>query len=127
MDDLLQVSEVNIMKLSAISIAVIVAGVVGTASAGQPPTETLAPVRVSAPAATACVPPTDVAGHACDAFDQMLRANFSSREIGMLFGNQTSYPENLTGGIERVQRRYQALLQEYVAQQAAANAAIAVK
>lgn len=115
------------MKLSAISIAVVIAGVLGTASAGQPPSETLPTVNVSAPAA-ACVPPTDVAGHACDAFDQMVRANFSTREIGMLFGNQTSYPEHLTGGIDRLQRRYQAVLHDYaIAQQAANAAAVAVK
>lgn len=116
------------MKLGAISIAVVVAGVIGTAGAAQPPTETLPAVQVSASAATACIPPTDVAGHACDAFDQLVRAHFSAREIGMLFGYQSAYPEYLTGGIDRLQRRYRAVLQEYAAaQQAADGTAVAVK
>ncbi|HEX7348276.1 MAG TPA: hypothetical protein VF264_01325 [Rhodanobacteraceae bacterium] len=118
------------MKLNAIStfLAITMAGVAGTAGAVQPPPETLAPVNVSATSVASCVPPTDALGHACDSFDQLVRANFTEREIGMLFGYQTSYPESLTGGVERVQRRYRAMLREYTAARAATHAAaVAVK
>ncbi|HET7930086.1 MAG TPA: hypothetical protein VFL63_01680, partial [Rhodanobacteraceae bacterium] len=63
---------------------------------------------------------------ACDSYNAFLRANFSSRQIGMLFGYQTSYPEYRTGGIDRLQRRYQSLLQQWVASQSDVNAAAAV-
>ena len=116
------------MKLSTISIAIVLAGVVGIASAaGQG--KVMQPITVSGAPVAQCTPPSDTTGHACDAFDQLIRANFSRREIGMLFGYQTSYPESLTGGIERLQHRYQAVLQQYVAAQkgAAGNATVAAK
>ncbi|HEY9111544.1 MAG TPA: hypothetical protein VIM92_07210 [Rhodanobacteraceae bacterium] len=72
-------------------------------------------------------PPNDHTGRACDDFSQLVRANFSAREIGMLFGASTSYPESLTGGVERLQKRYQALLQGYVAQRNLAKQQIAIK
>lgn len=110
------------MKLSTISIAIVLAGVVGVASAaGQG--KSMRPIVVSGAPISECAPPNDTAGHACDAFNQLIRANFTPREIGMLFGYQTSYPESLTGGIDRVHRRYQAVLQEYVAAEQAARAA----
>jgi hypothetical protein len=129
-DDLLQVQEVTTMKLHAItiSIAIALAGFAGIASAaGQ--SETLTPVEVLGPPIGQCTPPNDTTGHACDTFNQMVRANFSPREIGMLFGARTSYPEHLTGGIDRLQRRFQAVVQAYVAQQQAAThaAPVAVK
>lgn len=116
------------MKLSTITIAIALAGFCGMASAaGQD--NTMQPVVVSGAAISGCVPPDDQAGHACDAFDQWVRANFTEREIGMLFGDRTSYPEYLTGGIDRLQQRYQKLLSEYVAQhsQAARAPAVAAK
>ena len=113
------------MKLSAIAIAF--AGFAGTVTAGQP-NQTLSPVTVSSEVLARCMPPNDTTGHACDAFDQMIRANFSQREIGMLFGASTAYPEYLTGGIDRLQRRYQAVVQDYVAaQHAASKADVVVK
>lgn len=127
MDDLLQVSEVNVMKLSAISLAIVLAGVAGAAFAADQG-QTMKPIVVSAAGSGECTPPNDHNGHACDSFNQMLRANFSPREIGMLFGYATSYPESLTGGTDRLQRRYQAVVQQYVAQQqAASNGDVAIK
>lgn len=115
------------MKLSAISVAIVLAGIAGTAFAANPG-RTLNPVVVSASGSGECTPPNDTTGHACDAFNEMLRANFSTREIGMLFGYSTSYPESLTGGIDRLQRRYQAAVQQYVAaQQAAGKSEVAAK
>lgn len=120
-EDLLQVSEVNIMKLSAIYIAIVLAGVAGAAAAaGQ--SQELPSVNVEAAGVSACTPPNDTAGHACDDYDQFLRANFSPREIGMLFGYQTSYPESLTGDIDRLHKRYDVLLQQYIAAHSAMDA-----
>lgn len=116
------------MKLSAVYVAVVLVSLAGVASAaGQ--NKVMQPITVSGVDVSACTPPNDTTGHACDDYDQFLRANFSAREIGILFGYQTSYPESLTGGIERLQHRYQAVLQQYVAAQkaAAGNATVAVK
>lgn len=115
------------MKLSAISIAIVIAGIAGTAyAAGQ--SNSLSPIVVPGAPVAECTPPNDTTGHACDAFNQMLRANFSPREIGMLFGASTPYPEYVTGGVDRLQRRYQAVVQEYVAAQpAASTAGVAVR
>jgi hypothetical protein len=116
------------MKLSAISIAIVLASLAGLASAaGQQ--KAMQPITVSGVDVSACTPPNDSAGHACDAYDEFLRANFTSREIGMLFGYQTSYPENLTGGIGQLQHRYQSLLQQFVAAHQAVRAGsdVAVK
>lgn len=115
------------MKLSTLSIAIVLASIAGMASAaGQD--KIMQPVTVSGVDVSACTPPNDTTGHACDAYDQMLRANFTAREIGMLFGYQTSYPENLTGGIDRLQRRYQTVLQDFVAaQQRSSEVRVATK
>jgi hypothetical protein len=109
------------MKLRAISLAIVLVGMAGAAAAaGQ--NQVLPSVNVQAAGISGCTPPNDTTGQACDGYNQFLRANFSAREIGMLFGYQTSYPEGLTGGIDRLQHRYQTLLQEFVAAQSAANA-----
>lgn len=125
---LLQVFEVNAMKLNAIHVAtaIVVAAAVGAASAAEPG-KAMQPVTATALSPAGCLPPNDATGHACDAFNQLVRSNFTSREIGMLFGNVSSYPESLTGGIDRLQRRYQVLLQEYVAARQADQSRIATK
>lgn len=116
------------MKLSAIAIAVVCAGIAGVASAAGP-THVLPQINVSPASYTDCTPPNGATGHACDAYDQFLRANFSSRQIAMLFGNRSSFPEYRTGGIDRLQRRYQSMLQQFAVTQANLNAAskVAVK
>src|SRR6185312_8561348 len=53
---------------------------------------------VSGAPVSECTPPNEGTGHDCYAFDRMIRANFTPRQIGMLFGHSTSYPESLTGG-----------------------------
>jgi hypothetical protein len=101
------------MKLSAITIAIILAGAAGaTFAAGQG--KVMPQVNVRAASLSACMPPNDTTGHACDSYNEFLRANFPRREIGMLFGYQTSYPESLTGGIDRLHDRYDKLLQQYI-------------
>lgn len=102
------------MKFRAISIAIVLAGITGVAAAGNG--NAAQPANASGPAIAQCVPPDDTAGHACDRFHDLLRAHFTPREIGMLFGARTSYPEFLTGGIDRLQRRYEAFVQRYLAE-----------
>lgn len=109
------------MKPHAITIAILLTGFTGAAVA-QSPGQALPPVVVSGEVA-ACTPPLDAP--ACGHFHRFIRANFSPREIGMLFGNRTSYPEYLTGGIDRVHDRYRLLVQEYVAASPAATPEIA--
>lgn len=115
------------MNFRAISVAIVLAGLAGTAvAAGQG--RTMQSVTVTGTPVSACTPPNDSSRHACDAYNQMLRANFSAREIGMLFGYQTAYPESLAGGVDRLQHRYQVVLQEFVAaQQRAEEARVAAK
>lgn len=110
------------MKLRIIAIAIAFA-VPGFAAAAS--VHTLPPVHVSSAEVASCTPPADAP--ACADFHRWIRAHFSKREIGMLFGTRTSYPENLTGGIDRLQKRYQALTQEYVAQVNAASGQFAAK
>jgi hypothetical protein len=112
-------AEDTIMKFHAISIAIVLAGVAGIAAAGN----TMQAVTVSGSAIAQCAPPDDTAGRACDRFHDLIRKNFTAREIGMLFGNRSSYPEFLTGGIDRLQRRYEALMQAYLAGQIPVQAA----
>lgn len=127
-EDLLQVSEANIMKLSTISTAIVLAGIVGVASAaGQE--QVMPTVTAVGPSIVDCTPPNDTTGHACDAFNQLVRANFTHREIGMLFGRASSYPELRRGGIDRLlQRRYRVVMQEHiVARQKARRATIVTR
>lgn len=120
MDNLLQVAEVTIMKSSAMYLAVVLAGFAGAAFAGNPQ-QVMGSVNVSARAVAACTPPNGATGHACDAYDEFVRANFTPRQIGMLFGSRSSYPEYLTGGVDRLQHRYDTLIQQFVAAHATAN------
>ena len=107
------------MKLSAITIAIMLAGLAGVASAaGQG--KVMPEVNVQAAEISGCTPPSDAP--ACTEFHRWIRANFSEREIGMLFGASTAYPEYLTGGIDRLQKRYDVLLQQYIAAQPAVHA-----
>jgi len=59
-----------------------------------------------------CAPPSDLV--ACTAWHQVIRANFSSREIGILFGTATSYPEYATS-YGRIKSRYARLHDEFSA------------
>ena len=61
---------------------------------------------------TTCLPPSDLV--ACTAWHQVIRANFSPREIGILFGTATSYPEYATS-YSRIKNRYVRLHDEFSA------------
>lgn len=80
----------------------------GIAGAAQ----SLATVKVNSNTIVDCTPPNDLA--VCSAFHAQIRGNFSVREIGMLFGAATSYPESLTSQ-SRLQQRYRAMSQEFAA------------
>jgi hypothetical protein len=59
-----------------------------------------------------CTPPSD--SQLCSAWHAEIRRNFSSREIGMLFGAATSYPE-YRNRYSSVKERYERLQGEFAA------------
>lgn len=114
------------MKMPTISfaIAIAIAGVAGTAVAGNQ--ATLPPLQVSASEVWSCEPPADAPN--CGNFHRWLLANFSEREIGMLFGTPSSYPEYLSGGLKTLHRRYERkVLHEYLAARNASSKPIAAR
>ena len=77
----------------------------------------LAPVIVRGipPAALEdCTPPNANDSAMCAAFQDAIRRNFSEREIGMLFGAATAYPEYRTS-YSWVKERYQWLQEDFAA------------
>jgi hypothetical protein len=78
------------------------------ASAGQE----LQPVTVRQMPIADCAPPTSA--KTCDAWHQEIRRNFSERQIGMLFGARTAYPEYRTT-FASVENRYNHLLESFAA------------
>ena len=76
----------------------------------------LTPVKLDA----TCAPPSDVM--ACTAWHRVIRANFSPREIGILFGTATSYPEYATS-YARIKGRYERLQGEFLAERLPARTA----
>ena len=81
-----------------------IAGVAGAAER-----QSLATVNVKG---LDCTPPN--AANVCSAWHEEIRRNFSVREIGMLFGAATSYPESLTS-YNRVKERYEKLQNSFAA------------
>ena len=67
-----------------------------------------------------CMPPSDLV--ACTQWHQVIRANFSPREIGILFGTATSYPEYATA-YPRIKSRYARLHSEFSAERFPARTA----
>lgn len=57
-----------------------------------------------------CTPPSDLPS--CEALHKALRAAFTRRQIGMLFGAASSYPEYLTS-YDALMDRYQQFLTDY--------------
>jgi hypothetical protein len=68
----------------------------------------------------ACAPPSDLVS--CTAWHRVIRANFSAREIGILFGIATSYPEYATT-YARIKGRYERLQGEFSAERLPAQTA----
>lgn len=71
----------------------------------------LAPVQVQ-DTAVDCTPPTGNA--VCTAWHEEIRRNFTSREIGMLFGARTAYA-NYNANYDRVKARYDSLQATFAA------------
>jgi hypothetical protein len=59
--------------------------------------------------AVECAPPND--SQECADFHAAIRKNFSTREIGMLFGAASAYPEYLTSN-DRVRAKYAAFVHD---------------
>jgi hypothetical protein len=129
-DDLRQVTRGTFAMKRYTSI-VIGAGLLAATSlanaAGQ-----LAPVKVQGSStqsiSTECAPPND--SKDCADFHALIRKNFSTREIGMLFGAPTAYQEYRTSN-DRTRAKYAAFVRDIdengLAAVMAANGAIAVK
>ncbi|MGH8041920.1 MAG: hypothetical protein ACREPN_07750 [Rudaea sp.] len=103
-----------------LSTAIGLAAAYGLANAGQ----SLAPVNVNATAQANCTPPNSQA--VCAAWHEQIRRNFNQREIGMLFGARTSYP-NYGASFDRVKARYGALQGEFTAAQTSELGTVASK
>jgi len=69
----------------------------------------LAPVSVRGNAIADCTPPSDA--QECADFHSAIRKNFSTREIGMLFGAASAYPEYRTSN-DRLRAKYTAFVRE---------------
>jgi hypothetical protein len=70
---------------------------------------TLTPITVSHGTPLDCTPPSSE--EACAFMHAQIRHVFNKREIGMLFGARSSYPEYLAS-YEHVSQRYQAFLHD---------------
>lgn len=112
------------MKSILLSTAIFLTIAAGCANAGEP--NSLAPVNVRSHVSAArvkevadCAPPN--ASVSCEEFHSEIRRNFSTREIGMLFGTAASYPEYRTS-YSRVARRYENFVQDYEGQSRAVAA-----
>ena len=79
------------------------------ALAGNGPQSTLAPITVQQDLQHDCTPPS--ADRECAALHRQIRHTFNKREIGMLFGSRTSYPEYPIA-YPRASARYQAFLRD---------------
>ena len=106
------------MKRTILSLTVTTCLLVASAIAGAAERQSLATVDVNAAIRSDCTPPNDRA--ICAAWHEEIRRNFTSREIGMLFGAATSYPEYKTS-YSKVKVRYDRLQGEFAANYAAGN------
>ncbi|HEY6941895.1 hypothetical protein [Dokdonella sp.] len=106
--------------LTAIVVATIATGACHSALAGstQLPLEAITVQSQQVD----CTPPSS--SPACSELHAQIRLHFSPREIGMLFGARTSYPEASTT-YERVNLRYVALVREIAANVRGADAVAA--
>lgn len=117
------------MKSHQLVIAVGLFAFAAIASAGesQSPLKTVTVHPAPSPAQAApggytldCTPPNSAIE--CAAFHKEIRRNFSSREIGMLFGASTAYPESRSA-YSKVAQRYDAFTRLYDEQHLTAFAA----
>ena len=92
------------------SIVIIGAGLPATTSfANAAGTLAQVSVRPNGSSLADCRPPNDA--KECADFHAAIRQNFSTREIGMLFGARTAYQEYLTSN-DRVHAKYAAFVRD---------------
>lgn len=91
--------------LLALSIAAPLVAACGSAFAADTPLETI--IVHSGNLTLDCTPPSDIPS--CADLHAKIRANFSPREIQILFGATTATPESLTGD-PRLEARYDAFM-----------------
>lgn len=102
------------MKLCTVTIAVALAGVAGTALAGN--TTPTQPVTESSVVAE-CLRPGQPANSACDGLYARIDSAFSPRQIMTIKAWNASHPQFLFTRIESMHQRFDAVLRHYVAQQ----------
>lgn len=103
-----------------IALATIIATVCGSAGAAQ---RELEAITVHSRHVD-CTPPSSAAF--CSALHAQIRSHFTMREIGVLFGARTSYPEAQVA-YERLNARYQNLVREVAANVAPTSRAVAAR
>lgn len=109
--------EESAMKTPLLVLAIAASGIAHGAGVQRE----LAPVTVHSTHAD-CTPPS--ASAPCSALHAQIRQAFTSREIGMLFGTRTSYPEPQPA-YARLEARYRDLVREVAADIARADAVAA--
>ncbi len=109
------------MKLHTIPISIVLAAIAGAAMAGNPGQSTQ-PVT-QAPVIAECPQPHLAQGIPCNDLDELVRANFTPREINTVLAWKASHPQFLFDEIYELHERYEAVLQEYMAAQKAAGTA----
>jgi hypothetical protein len=112
------------LGLTAVLTAVLTGAVVHANAAGSVSrSEALLSGSTSEPAYNdldgMCKPPSDIA--MCAEWHRVIRRNFAPREIGMLFGTATSYPQYATS-YSRVKERYDRLRNEFAVNYSPASA-----
>jgi hypothetical protein len=112
------------LGLTAVLTAVLTGAVVHAHAAGSVSrSEALLSGSTSEPAYNdldgKCKPPSDFA--MCAEWHRVIRRNFTPREIGMLFGTATSYPQYATS-YSRVKDRYDRLRNEFAVNYSPASA-----
>ena len=112
------------MKRTTLTIIAGISFALSSALASAGERQSLAAVNVSHSVTSDCTPPNDLA--VCTAWHAEIRRIFSSREIGMLFGAATSYPEYKTS-YSRVKARYNRLQSRFATTHQPAAEAIVAK
>jgi hypothetical protein len=108
------------MKRTTIAIIAGI-GLALSAAAGAAERQSLGTVKVNS-SGLDCTPPN--ASDVCSAWHATIRRNFSNREIGMLFGAATSYPQYRTS-YTQVTERYDRQQNDFAATYAPADAVAA--
>lgn len=97
--------------MKRISIAIALCAATDCLAAQEPPTLETVIVEPSTRIVTPidCTPPADAP--ACADFHALLRANFTERELGMLFGAAAAHPE-YRSSYDRTRDRYAVLMRD---------------